>query len=40
MKYKLACEAGEYRSNWVIGILWAMLTHRMWHLCRGDGWVD
>jgi hypothetical protein len=34
------CEAGSYSSPTLRGLVWAILTHRLWHWRRGDGWVD
>jgi hypothetical protein len=34
------CEAGSYSSPTLRGLLWAIVTHRLWHWRRGDGWVD
>lgn len=39
-RYVLRVDAGEYRSNSVIGLLAEVLKHRFWHWKRGDGWID
>jgi len=40
MKYRLNVNAGNYHSNYIVGIVWAMFVHRCWHWLRGDGWID
>ena len=43
MKYRfrlISQGAGSYTSDSLLGLAWAVLTHRLWHLWRGDGWVD
>jgi hypothetical protein len=34
------CDAGEYWSDSLLGLLWDLLTHRFEHWRRGDGWRD
>ena len=41
MKYKLISKgAGSYNADSIAALAWYVFTHRMWHLLRGDGWVD
>jgi len=40
-QYRLASRgAGTYEANNIMALAWYVFTHRMWHLFRGDGWVD
>ena len=32
--------AGAYYANNIIALAWYVITHRFFHLFRGDGWVD
>jgi len=29
-----------YFANNIFGLMWTILTHRLWHLRNGDGWQD
>jgi len=29
-----------YFGNNLFGLVWTILSHRFWHLKRGDGWQD
>lgn len=40
MKYKLIVEAGYYEADTLIGLLWEVFKHRLWHYRQGHGWVD
>jgi hypothetical protein len=37
---KLVVDDGEYESDTLLGLILEILRHRLWHLCRGDGWID
>jgi len=39
-KYNLVVSAGNYYANSIPGLLWAVFTHRVWHLSQGHGWID
>lgn len=39
-EYIMVCQAGEYRSNSWIGLGWAILTHRLWHLWKHGSFMD
>ena len=32
--------AGAYYANNIMSLAWYVITHRFFHLFRGDGWVD
>jgi hypothetical protein len=38
-RYGLIVAAGVYEADSLPGLLWMVFRHRLWHLCRGDGWV-
>lgn len=38
--YTMVCWAGEYKSNSWIGLGWAILTHRLWHLFKDGSFKD
>jgi len=40
MNWIYRCEAGEYQSASLRGLLKEIVMHRFWHWRRGDGWVD
>jgi len=40
MKYKLIVPAGSYEADSLMKLIHEVLKHRMWHLFRGDGWID
>ena len=37
---KLIVDEGHYEAPTLLGILWLVVKHRTWHLCRGEGWSD
>jgi hypothetical protein len=39
-RYMMKCPAGEYKSDSWIGLGWAILTHRMWHVWKHGKWMD
>ena len=39
-EYKYTCPAGNYTSNSIVGLMWAIFTHRMWHLVSHGKWMD
>ena len=40
-KYKLkVVGAGHYEANNILALAYYVITHRFFHLFRGDGWVD
>jgi len=39
-KYKMDCPAGTYESDSFFALGWAILTHRLWHLFQGHGFID
>ena len=38
--YKYVCKAGLYESDTLIGLLWEIFKHRMWHLIKHNRWMD
>jgi hypothetical protein len=34
------CPAGTYESDSFIGLGWLILSHRLWHLFHGHGFID
>ena len=39
-EFKYTCDAGNYTSESLIGLTWAIFTHRMWHLFTHGKWMD
>jgi hypothetical protein len=39
-KYIMQCDAGNYMANSFWGLGWTIFKHRLWHLWRGDGFID
>ena len=39
-RWEYHCAAGRYYDRSLLGLLWAIVSHRFWHFRRGDGWVD
>jgi hypothetical protein len=40
-QYKLISKgAGFYEANNIVALAWYVFSHRIWHLFKGDGWVD
>jgi len=39
-RYRLLCPTGYYEADSLWRLWWEILTHRISHLFRGDGWVD
>jgi len=40
-QYKLSSKgAGSYEANNIVSLAWYVISHRFYHLFRGDGWVD
>jgi hypothetical protein len=40
MKYTLLVEEGEYRADTLLGLLWEIFKHRLYHFFQGDGFRD
>jgi len=38
--YTMTCPEGEYRTRSWLGLGWAVLTHRLWHLWHDGRWMD
>ena len=38
--YTMTCPEGEYRAHSWLGLGWAILTHRVWHLWHDHKWMD
>lgn len=38
--YKYECKTGVYESDTLVGLLWEMFTHRLWHLKEHGKWMD
>ena len=38
--YSMSCPEGEYRAHSWLGLGWAILTHRLWHLWHDHRWMD
>ena len=38
--YTLHVPAGTYSANTLLGLLWEVFTHRLWHLYRYHDWRD
>ena len=39
-RYELKVEAGSYKKNTLIGLVWRVLTHRLGHLIKDRKWMD
>ncbi len=39
-KYELKVSAGSYYANSLVGLVHEVITHRLQHWRRGDGWRD
>ena len=39
-KYTLLVSAGTYTSDSLFGLFVEVMKHRLFHLKRGDGWMD
>lgn len=39
-RYRMTCPAGTYSANSWIGLGWAVLRHRLWHLWHHKTWMD
>ena len=39
-RWEYHCPAGHYYDRSLLGLLWAIVSHRCWHWRRGEGWVD
>ena len=39
-EFKYTCDEGNYTSKSLIGLTWAIFTHRMWHLFTHGKWMD
>ena len=39
-RWEYHCPAGTYYDRSLLGLLWAIVSHRCWHWRRGEGWVD
>lgn len=39
-RWEYHCAAGTYYAPTLLGLVRDILTHRLWHWRRGDGWVD
>jgi hypothetical protein len=38
--YVMFCPEGQYAAKSWIGLGWAILRHRMWHLWKHHRWMD
>jgi hypothetical protein len=38
--FTLKTRAGAYHADTLLGLAWAVFTHRLSHLRAGDGWID
>lgn len=39
-RFKLLVGDGYYEHDTLLGLAWIIFKHRLWHLRRGDGWID
>ena len=39
-KYTLKVDAGSYASNSLVHLLWIVLSHRLHHFMKGEGFRD
>ena len=39
-EYKYTCDAGEYTSDSLWGLIFEILKHRTWHLFKHGKWID
>lgn len=38
--YTMTCPEGGYQARSWLGLGWAVLTHRLWHLWHDRRWMD
>ena len=38
--WRYSCEAGEYRTDSLLKLVYAIFVHRFWHLLQGEGCRD
>jgi hypothetical protein len=39
-RYRLVVPEGSYEADSLVGLLWEIVSHRLWHFFQGDGWID
>ena len=39
-RYNLVVKNGVYYSDEFLGLFWAVMTHRLWHLFTHRRWID